>query len=161
MVRADSRGLELPQNVRIRWIVTSPPYYGMRTYVPDQWLRNWFVGGPPEVEYGQRDDDISHASPESFASQLGQVWERLANVSDGQTRLVIRFGSIGERQVDPLLIIRELLTGSGWRLTTVRKAGDASDGHRQARQFRSVSNWARIEYDFYGALSQVTSAPSQ
>ncbi len=32
-------------------IVTSPPYYGMRTYLPDQWIRNWFLGGPPEVDY--------------------------------------------------------------------------------------------------------------
>jgi hypothetical protein len=24
------------------WIITSPPYYGMRTYLPDQWLRAWF-----------------------------------------------------------------------------------------------------------------------
>jgi hypothetical protein len=28
-----------------RWIITSPPHYGMRTYLPDQWLRNWFLGG--------------------------------------------------------------------------------------------------------------------
>jgi hypothetical protein len=32
-------------------IVTSPPYYGMRTYVSDQWLRAWFLGGPPQVPY--------------------------------------------------------------------------------------------------------------
>src|SRR5262249_10845426 len=33
------------QGANIKWIVTSPPFYGMRTYVPDQWLRNWFMGG--------------------------------------------------------------------------------------------------------------------
>jgi len=27
------------------WVITSPPYFGMRTYRPDQWLRNWFLGG--------------------------------------------------------------------------------------------------------------------
>jgi hypothetical protein len=32
-------------------IVTSPPYYGMRTYVSDQWLRAWFLRGPPQVPY--------------------------------------------------------------------------------------------------------------
>jgi hypothetical protein len=32
-------------------VITSPPYYGMRTYIADQWLRNWFLGGRPEVPY--------------------------------------------------------------------------------------------------------------
>src|SRR5262249_34411512 len=41
--RADSRRLELPpRRRRFRWVITSPPYYGMRSYFPDQWLRNWF-----------------------------------------------------------------------------------------------------------------------
>jgi hypothetical protein len=30
-------------------VITSPPYYGMRTYVADQWLRHWFLGGPSLV----------------------------------------------------------------------------------------------------------------
>ena len=46
----------LPRLSRQRFdlVITSPPYYGMRTYVADQWLRNWFVGGPPEVPYGTK-----------------------------------------------------------------------------------------------------------
>jgi hypothetical protein len=31
--------------------LTSPAYYGLRTYVADQWLRNWFLGGPAYVDY--------------------------------------------------------------------------------------------------------------
>ena len=40
-------------------VVTSPPYYGMRTYVEDQWLRNWFLGGPDHVKYGATDRKYS------------------------------------------------------------------------------------------------------
>ncbi|MBU6428866.1 MAG: DNA modification methylase, partial [Cyanobacteria bacterium REEB65] len=37
---ADSRKADTFRNVpEARWIVTSPPYFGMRTYLPDQWLR--------------------------------------------------------------------------------------------------------------------------
>src|SRR5258705_10068506 len=36
---------------QFRWVVTSPPYLGMRTYVPDQWLRRWLLGGAPQVDY--------------------------------------------------------------------------------------------------------------
>jgi hypothetical protein len=34
---------------RFGQLITSPPYYGMRTYVADEWLHNWFVGGPTKV----------------------------------------------------------------------------------------------------------------
>ncbi|MFW5955411.1 MAG: DNA methyltransferase, partial [Rhodothermales bacterium] len=36
---------------RVDTVVTSPPYWQMRTYKPDQWLRLWFLGGPEDVEY--------------------------------------------------------------------------------------------------------------
>jgi hypothetical protein len=49
------------------WVVTSPPYYGMRTYIPDQWLRNWFVGGPSAVDYSNA-NQLHHGSPEDFST---------------------------------------------------------------------------------------------
>ena len=56
----------------IGWVITSPPYYGMRTYIPDQWLRLWFLGGPDTVEYSQH-GQITHDSPQSFIDQLSKV----------------------------------------------------------------------------------------
>lgn len=53
----------------VDWIITSPPYYGLRTYLPDQWLRRWFLGGPSEVEYSA-EGQILHSSQEDFASDL-------------------------------------------------------------------------------------------
>ena len=44
---ADSRQVEAVQpeqpDGRFKWVITSPPYYHMRSYIPDRWLRNWFV----------------------------------------------------------------------------------------------------------------------
>jgi hypothetical protein len=48
IVCGDSREIAFGSDVRARWVVTSPPYYGMRTYVADQWLRYWFLGGRPD-----------------------------------------------------------------------------------------------------------------
>jgi DNA methylase len=42
----------------ISCVVTSPPYYGMRTYRQDQWLRNWFLGGPSTVDYTSQTADL-------------------------------------------------------------------------------------------------------
>lgn len=116
------------------WVVTSPPYYGMRTYIPDQWLRNWFVGGPSTVDYTSA-NQVHHGSPLEFAADLGSVWKNAREVCHGKSRLVIRFGGIADRSHDPRDIIRASLEGTGWDVLTIKRAGKASDGKRQADTF--------------------------
>ena len=139
---------------RFSSVITSPPYYGMRTYVPDQWLRNWFVGGEPEVAYGQREGDMEHTNPDAFASQLRQVWKSAYEAAVPSATLVCRFGGIRDRNAEPLEIIKESLKGSGWSMLTLRSAGDANKGKRQAHQFGSrVATSPRREYDIYARRS--------
>lgn len=128
------------------WIVTSPPYYGLRTYLPDQWLRNWFLGGPSEVEYST-EGQILHSSPEAFALDLRQVWRNVGRISAPGARLVVRFGGINDRKADPLHIIRTSLEGSGFELQKITPAGSASNGQRQALHFSRTSSAAREEHD--------------
>lgn len=144
----DSRSEDTLRGVKgVDWVITSPPYYGMRTYVPDQWLRNWFVGGPSQVEYRQL--QLDHKSPETFARNLAKVWQNAADVSRRNARLVCRFGGIRDRSADPLEIARESFRDSGWRLQTARPAGSALDGRRQSKQFSAKQKAPRQEYDFY------------
>ncbi|MGX8010993.1 DNA methyltransferase [Mesorhizobium sp. ORM8.1] len=116
------------------WIITSPPYYGMRTYLPDQWLRSWFLGGQSHVDYGNG-GQVSHNSPEIFASDLGKVWKNGRATSQDGARLVIRFGGIADRRASPREIIMSSLAGAGWQTQTVKSAGSAADGRRQANSF--------------------------
>lgn len=133
------------------WIITSPPYYGMRTYVQDQWLRYWFMGGPDNVNYtvsGQ----LNHMSPETFAAQLKQVWDNAANVSTKNARLVVRFGGIRDRKADPLELIRESFRQAAWRLQHVHAAGTAASGKRQADAFLKTKTKPMTEYDCWARL---------
>lgn len=134
---------------KFRWIVTSPPYYGMRTYVPDQWLRDWFLGGPPRVIYQPPTGELSHRSPVEFVSALSAVWQNVRRVSTEDALLVIRFGGISDRKADPDDLIRRSLCDAGWRLVTVRDAGTASNGKRQAEQFKLSSSGPVTEHDYY------------
>jgi len=54
--------------------VTSPPYYGMRTYVQDQWLRMWFLGGEEVINY-ENDNQLCHSGHERFITDLAKVVE--------------------------------------------------------------------------------------
>jgi len=133
---------------RFDWIITSPPYYGMRTYIPDQWLRNWFVGGADTVDYSSG-QQIGHSSPESFAADLRSVWKNAARVSSANARLVIRFGGIADRSADPLDIAKDSLADSGWRITTIKQAGTATEGKRQANAFLRTKSMPLEEFDIW------------
>src|ERR1051325_4338976 len=143
----------LPQGRQASWVITSPPYYGMRTYVPDQWLRYWFVGGPAQVVY-RFARQLRHESPEVFAHDLSKVWRNVADACKPGARLVARFGTIPERDRNAVEILRASLVTAdqGWRLTTVRSAGAADHGRRQAGQFGLTNSMPVEEFDFYAQL---------
>lgn len=130
-------------------VVTSPPYYGMRTYVEDQWLRNWFLGGPDNVVYGKT-TQLEHTGKAVFAESLGAVWRNMAQTHADQLHMYIRFGIIPSVKADPKALIRESLESSGiqWRVISTRPASTASSGKRQADHMLSRST-AATEYDFH------------
>jgi hypothetical protein len=132
--------------IRAKWIITSPPYYGMHTYIPDQWIRNWFLGGPAEVDYSNV-NQLNHGSPESFTKQLRSVWENVASIATPDARMVIRFGGITGRKANPMSILKESFVDSSWVLRTLKPAGSADSGHRQAIHFATNQAAAQAEYD--------------
>ena len=154
IVCGDSRSLALPEHVGpIRHVVTSPPYYGMRSYVTDQWLRHWFLGGPEEPDYAaNRQIDIS--TPDAYAADLARVWRRVAAYAAPRCHMVIRFGAIPSARCDPdSLVVRSLaLSESGWVVTQVASAGAANLGKRQACQFGCVRSRPIEEVDVYAVL---------
>jgi hypothetical protein len=139
---------------KFSYVVTSPPYYGMRTYIPDQWLRNWFLGGPDQVAYLHPAGSLCHKSLDSFIADLKRMWISVANVCTPGANLVCRFGAIRDRDHDPITIIKSSLSGTVWQLLTVKNAGDSLAGKRQAAQFGDrIRVLPRQEYDFYARLS--------
>ena len=131
------------------WIVTSPPYYGLRTYMPDQWIRNWFLGGPATVNYTDG-GQLSHSGRDKFVSDLQDVWTNTgAHCQPGAT-LVIRFGSIRDRLVeDPAQLISESLEATGWVMIDLQDANNAAKGKRQADTFQRTRSVPCEEVDVW------------
>jgi SAM-dependent methyltransferase len=122
---------------RFDLVITSPPYYGMRTYVSDQWLRNWFVGGPAEVPYGSEGQLARQPSQSAFVSALAQVWRAVAERCTPAGRLVIRFGALPSAKASPETLILSSLrqAEAGWFVRDIRPVGIPSRHRRQAEQF--------------------------
>ncbi|MFH8606441.1 DNA methyltransferase [Streptomyces sp. NPDC018029] len=141
----DSRdALERKENIGKKpfdWVVTSPPYFGMRSYVPDQWLRNWFIGGSPDVEYSER-GQIGGKREVEFIEALSSVWQKAAAACHDSAKLVIRFGSLPSLKKDPAALIKESLRASeAWTISTIKSAGVAPSGRRQADQFSTTGGY--------------------
>jgi hypothetical protein len=135
------------RGIRFSAVITSPPYFGMASYVPDQWLRNWFLGGQSSPLYGAG-KQLAQGDWVEFANSMATVWRKCANRAKPGAKLVIRFGALPSRQHDPETLIRFSLADRDipWRIKSVRRAGDASAGHRQGIQMgRSVRGSQAVE----------------
>ncbi len=119
--------------VKFDTVITSPPYHGISTYIPDQWVRNWFVGGPDRVEYttrGQATGDIR-----SFINQLNAVWSNCGDLCSDGTHMFVRFGEIGDKSIDPAEIIHKTFDGTFWKIDSVVGAGAPKKGRRSCSSF--------------------------
>ena len=149
---ADSRSFDWQVlNQPIDLAITSPPYWRMKTYGADQWLRLWWLGAEPRVDYSV-EDQLSHNTQAQFARDLTAVWKRLRRACNATSRLVIRFGIIPSAPVDAYALLSQSLDDSGWRIDSCIDAGSARSGKRQCEHFtRGESNPAR-EFDAWCSL---------
>lgn len=133
-------------------VVTSPPYYGMRTYVQDQWLRMWFLGGNEKINY-ENPNQICHSGHERFIKDLAKVWGIIGKNAQDDAHLYVRFGSIPSAKSDARKIMRASLEEAGhWTLISVRNAQTAHFGKRQADYMGNESDPAD-EFDFHAVLN--------
>jgi hypothetical protein len=142
---------------RFDLVITSPPYYGMRTYVADQWLRNWFVGGPSEVPYGSEGQLAQQPSQAAFVSALAEVWRTVADRCTPEGRLVIRFGALPSAKASPeKLIVASLReAGTGWLVQDVRPVGIPSRHRRQAEQFNGSDRVVGLAVDEIDVMAEL------
>ena len=125
-------------------VVTSPPYIGMCTYVPDQWIRNWFVGGPSFVNYDCKGQ--IHNGEKKFIEELRKVWKNCETVCETGAIIAIRFGNIGSYDKDPIEIINKTLDGTSWIDAEMFDAGAPRKGRRMSDTFNTkTKNYNEID----------------
>jgi DNA modification methylase len=149
---ADARA-PMNLNKNISWVVTSPPYLGMKSYLPDQWLRRWFLGGDEDVDYTQA-GQIGFQKSSTFITQLATVWKRVADACISGAHLIMRFGALPSIKADPAEIIRRSLAeaNAGWEISTIKLVPNPPKNRRQASQFVGPKSKFISEYDVVAVL---------
>lgn len=77
------------------------------------------------------------------------MWKNVAAIAASDAQLIVRFGGIADRKADPLSIVKSSIKESGWKIATVKPAGTAASGKRQALHFARTSSAAKDEYDVW------------
>lgn len=155
IINGDSRAplMFVPED-GFNWVITSPPYYQMKTYVQDQWLRNWFLGGEDTVNYtitGQ----LTHSSQLDFVRDLAVVWKSIAEACAPGARMIIRLGSLPSSACNPGEILQASIdcAACGWEKIKAESAGTAKRGRRQSDQFGGTTGTAHEEIDYFAILT--------
>ena len=81
---------------RVQAVITSPPYLNVTSFEEDQWLRLWFLGGPPKPTYGRLSKDDRYSRPDSYWRFLADAWQGVAPLLTKGGYIACRIG--GNRQ---------------------------------------------------------------
>ena len=86
----------------VRLAVTSPPYLDVTNFEEDQWLRLWFLGGPPNPTRNRVSRDDRHESSASYWTFIADRWRMFGVVMAKKSSVVVRLGGRG-REIDSML----------------------------------------------------------
>lgn len=132
----------------IKCAITSPPYLDVTNYEEDQWLRLWFLGGPPHPTYRVISRDDRYENPAQYWRMISDMWVMLGRVMSANASVIIR---IGGKALEPEETGAELEASSRFADRRVRLIGSETSEirRRQTDAFRPGSRGCLVESDFH------------
>ena len=137
---------KLVDKYEAKCIITSPPYLDVTSFEEDQWLRLWFLGGPPHPTRNQISRDDRHELSSRYWQMIADFWRIAGYLVESGGHVVVRMG--GKRLSEDGVV--EGLTGCSVvarrDVTLVSKESSAIP-RRQTDAFRPGSVGVRFEVD--------------
>ena len=130
----------------IRLVVTSPPYLDITNFEEDQWLRLWFLGGPPSPTRGRISRDDRYERADDYWGFIADMWRALGAVLARSAHVVIRMGGRG---VEPEEMVQKLSAASQFSHRMIRLESHSVSvlKRRQTDAFRPGSKGCLVEID--------------
>lgn len=135
---------QLPKSIRTA--ITSPPYFDVTNFEEDQWLRLWFLGGPPYPTTNRLSRDDRHSSEGNYWQFIADMWRSLGSVLSPKASVVIRIGS---PRLGPEHLERALTASSRFSGRKVQRVSMAVSKlkNRQTDAFRPGTKGISVEVD--------------
>ena len=130
----------------IRCAITSPPYLDVTNFEEDQWLRLWFLGGPPYPTIGRVSRDDRHSDGDKYWRFIADMWRVLGVLLAPKAHVVIR---IGTGRLNPTALARALTASSQFSARKVELLSSETSElkNRQTDVFRPGSKGCSVELD--------------
>ncbi len=137
---------------RMRLAVTSPPYFNVTNFEEDQWLRLWFLGGPPHPTRKLISTDDRHENPPAYWAFLCDMWRVLGFLMSAKSNVVIRLGA---RRLTPEKMVSRLQGTSRFASRDVKLVAweHSALERRQTRAFRPGARGCTYEVDCHFAVT--------
>jgi hypothetical protein len=130
----------------LRCVVTSPPYLDTTNFEEDQWLRLWFLGGPPKPTYRRISRDDRYENPAFYWQFIADMWRVLGCTLALNADVVIRLGG---KNLSSRSIVDGLMDTSTFARRKVKLISSyvSRIRGRQTEAFRPGSQGCRFEVD--------------
>ncbi len=132
----------------IRCVITSPPYFDVTNFEEDQWLRLWFLGGPPHPTTKRLSRDDRHVIEASYWRFIADMWRSLGNILARSAHVVLRLGSsrLSTDELERQIVATSHFSGRKVELIST----DCSViKKRQTDAFRPGSVGCKVEIDYH------------
>ena len=133
-------------------VVTSPPYLNVTNFEEDQWLRLWFLGGPPYPTRGRISNDDRHGRANSYWQMIADFWRFMGYALKAEGHVVIRMAGKNLSYEDVVQRLRGCATFSRRDVKLVSSSKSAIP-RRQTDAFRPGSRGVRFEVDAHFQVS--------
>jgi len=127
-------------------IVTSPPYLDVTNFEEDQWLRLWFLGGPPHPTSGRVSNDDRHTNASSYWKMVADFWRMAGYILKPDGHVVIRMAGKGLSEHNVVQGLLGCAVLSGREVELVSQA-TSTVRRRQTGAFRPGTTGVRFEVD--------------
>jgi hypothetical protein len=146
----------------VRLVVTSPPYLDTTNFSEDQWLRQWFLGGPNRPNSARSKSDDRYRSLPPYWQFLAESWQGCSALLQREAVIVVRLGGKGvTQQVLFSGLFNSLVVGlPSFTVTPVHSGIPTEIKNRQTNVFRPGTSSPRFEYDFAFAITTDEKAPA-
>ena len=137
---------------RIRLAVTSPPYFNVTNFEEDQWLRLWFLGGPPYPTRKLISRDDRYEDAPAYWAFLCDMWRVLGFLMGAKSNVVIRLGA---RRLTPEKMVSRLRGTSRFASRKVKLVAweHSPLKRRQTQAFRPGARGCTYEVDCHFAVA--------
>ena len=149
VIHGDMRGLprladQFPE--RVKCIITSPPYFDVTNFEEDQWLRLWFLGGPPQPNLRRLSRDDRYRFEDKYWRFIADMWRSFGQVVSKGAHIIVRLGSsrISSDDLRKKLKLTSAFAGCGVRLVSSRIS---TIRRPQTNYFRPGAHGCRVEVD--------------